>query len=131
MKKINFAETVEEGVALVGLTAHLYEGLEKLGSATLLKQGKRAADLHVDLIHEWQGQVAGRTSSEGLFGLFRRCREIINPVQSALQNLVNTPAGMQPITVEGVSADQLLRAIIRAKENWAYIDAHPQIIIRH
>lgn len=131
MKQVDFARAVEESVALVGLVARLQTGLEKDGQdvALLRHYGARARDAHTNLIRDWQCQCQGVQNTEGLFSLFRACREIINPVQSLLQN--GTAPGKEAYNLSrSCDLQPLLRAIICAKEEWAYIDAHPQLMIR-
>lgn len=131
-KNIDFIETVEEGVALVGLISRLYAVLDQFGAGTQLKAASSASAKHVDLIRLWQGQAMATRNPEGIYALFASCRDIINPVQSGLQNLVRTGEwrSLVPAQADTPDPDQLLRAIVRAKEDWAYIDAHPQIVIR-
>ncbi len=132
-RKIDFEETVEEGIALVGLISRFYTFLQHRGAEGSLGAGAWAVTQHPDLIEYWQGHATAARHPQGIYSLFTTCRDIINPVQSGLQNMVQSGQwqGFDPILAQAPSPDQLLRAIVRAKEDWAYIDAHPQIVIRH
>lgn len=135
-RKIELPKMVEEGVALLGRVAQLQDDLAKAGLDKAFPMGRQITLRHQELATEWNRYAgAGLATDEMalMLGLYQRCRDTINMVQSSLQNLIR-PRGqviMVPVA-EGALASgstQLLADIVRAKENWAYIDAHPQVVI--
>lgn len=131
MKKIDFAQTIEESVALLGLVGILYQTFQKSGAESFFRPGRNAERLHVNLIHEWHGHNMSNNNPEFLFGIFRQCRELINPVQCALQDFLQPhPVRLRPVLISGSFApEDVLRAIVRVKEDWAYIERYPQIVV--
>ncbi len=135
-KRIELSTAVEEGVALLGLVARMQDDLERAGLSTSFPIGKQMMVRHQELMAEWNRYVDGAPAPEKMaytLALYRRCRDAINQVQSSLQNLIRPRgAAISPGVEKGVfsiSPTDILAEIVRAKENWAYIDAHPQVVI--
>lgn len=144
MRKVDFPVVVEQSIALIGLTAHYYEQLERQGDASSFRPGAQASSLHMQLIKYWHEECEKSGTGESMYKLFRRCREVINPVQSSLQNLIRvgnsaitgavkavTGEDKEAVAIPVVTPDRLLAAIVRAKEDWAYIETHPHSVHRH
>jgi hypothetical protein len=136
-KKVELNQVVEESVALLGLVARLHHDLDQAGLGKAFSVGEQISVRHLDLMKDWADCIDCKPMTEKnahLYNLYRRCRELINPVQSALQNLLR-PRGEAIRLPETMGATselnpaKVLAAIVKAKENWAYIDAHPQIVI--
>ncbi len=135
-KKIELATAVEEGVALLGLVARMQDDLDRAGLSTTFPIGKQMMVRHQELMAEWNKYVDHGPAPEKMaytLALYRRCRDAINQVQSSLQNLIRPRGAAIGPAIEkdvfSISPTDILAEIVRAKENWAYIDAHPQVVI--
>ena len=135
-KKVELASVVEEGVALLGLVARMQDDLDRAGLSTAFPIGKQMMVRHQELMTEWNRYVDDARAPEKMaytLSMYRRCRDAINQVQSSLQNLIRPrDVTAQPkigTDVFSIKPSDILAEIVKAKENWAYIDAHPQVVI--
>jgi hypothetical protein len=135
-KKIELDQIVREGVDLVDMVAKLHHDLAQAGLAKNFTAGAQASARAGVLMKEWNAVQSrsgtGPDRNAHLVALYRSCREFINPVQSALQTLINPVGATIKLPKKkqwAVNPQDLLWAIIRAKESWAYIDSHPQIVL--
>jgi hypothetical protein len=132
-KKLHFPNVVDGAIALVARIADYYQHLEAAGHASLMPQGLRAMTHGPDIAARAAALSQSAEHEDKMLSLFRDCREIINPAQSALQNLMRNHSRVDAVLYHDghknpQRGDVLLSSIIRAKEDWAFIEAHPQVV---
>jgi predicted trehalose synthase len=133
MKKLNFADVVGQSIDLIGQIADYYAHMIHAGYDKLLPQGRLALDRHAEFAARFNDIRTHSDNEERLAALFRDVRAIINPVQSAMQNVMRQNPRVDALLYHDadparIHGDLLLGSIIHAKEDWAFIEAHPQVV---